>query len=61
MQNYLHKDFFHLHFLGLPPGKSPGGTRAGGLLTGSPPGRRPHRTTTCSLTGIVKIAETVGQ
>ena len=30
MQNYLHKDFFRLHFLGLPPGKSPGGTRARG-------------------------------
>lgn len=55
MQNYLHKDFFHLHFLGLPSGE------ASGLLTGLTPGRRPHRTTTCSLTGIVKIAETVGQ
>lgn len=26
MQNYLHKDFFRLHFLGLPPGKGPKGT-----------------------------------
>ena len=43
MQNYLHKGFFHLHFLGLPPV------------------RRSHRTTTCSLTGIVKITETISQ
>ena len=81
MQNNSHKDFFRLHFLGLPPGKSPGGTAPGreipligvadvslrglrspgGLLTGLPPGRRSHRTTTCSLTGIVKITETISQ
>ena len=33
MQNYLHKDFFHLHFLGSPPGKSPGGTALGARNT----------------------------
>ena len=55
MQNYLHKDFFHLHFLGLPPGKSPEGTAPEAFSRAYRPGGGPIGPRRAPLRALSKL------